>query len=144
MYKRQVELEAMKKDLVTRVPLLSDREQLLAARRHSSKLSSSSEKPTSSTNLPRANLLFPFSTAVQKHDLSPIITANMNEKFYDATLQLYQQMLKEKPELKKESSTEINHKFFNYQMKILNDTGDYWQGFRKQPLYRILVESVRI
>jgi hypothetical protein len=129
------EIEAMRDDLLRRVPLLRDRDQLRAARR----LTDDADELIDGM---QSRWLFPFSTAVLQSDIDAFVDDDMRLAFYDATIELYQQMLSEDRSLSRLSSTEKNHRFFKYQMKILDKTGEYWQGFRQLPLYKMLLKCV--
>ena len=84
-----------------------------------------------------------FEQTYTKDDLSSVISTNENERFYDATMKLYNQMISENQSANKDTATQRNHDFFKYQMAIQRATGDYWEGFTSEPVYKKLMASMR-
>jgi len=91
----------------------------------------------------KAQYIVPFATAFARFDFSKKF-ADLHKPFYEATMRAYnlckEEWVARNPKI---SDTELNHKFFQWQMKFLRETGDYWSGFVELELYRDLMDSMR-
>jgi uncharacterized protein (TIGR02466 family) len=89
--------------------------------------------------VPKMNLSLMFTTAVGRWWLGHTYNQidDLNQKFYDATVEAFEKfrdnVFKEADEVRKVRPTHstLNHMFFQWQMKILRETGDYWEGYTK-------------
>jgi hypothetical protein len=91
-------------------------------------------------------LTLPFSTVVAQYMIGQQFPdmLELNKDFYDATMEAYTEVAKDwrkrEPGI---SETHINNKFFHWQMQVLKETGDYWEGYRSLPLFKKLILLMR-
>eukprot|EP00511_Aplanochytrium_stocchinoi_P006010 CAMPEP_0204826914 /NCGR_PEP_ID=MMETSP1346-20131115/4512_1 /ASSEMBLY_ACC=CAM_ASM_000771 /TAXON_ID=215587 /ORGANISM="Aplanochytrium stocchinoi, Strain GSBS06" /LENGTH=476 /DNA_ID=CAMNT_0051955149 /DNA_START=148 /DNA_END=1578 /DNA_ORIENTATION=- len=91
-------------------------------------------------------ILLPFSTAVASFNLIEQYDKlhKLNNEFYAAAMVLYKkvesQWKEKQPTI---TDRELNHKYFQAQMSILRDTGDYWTGFTELSLFNELIDTMR-
>jgi hypothetical protein len=127
----RAEIETYKADLIAKNPGLLE----TVARRRQQLTRFALPKPTN---------LLPFSTLVQTYDLSAIVSADDNQRLYDATIDFYEQMKVAMGEqASRKSMTQLNHDFFKWQIAELDRTGDYWRGFVDLPLFEKLTGLMR-
>lgn len=103
-----------------------------------------------SAQLPEPLIQLPFSTAVGEWDFSNTYKKLdvLHSDLYSATISGYKLMLQELESqggnVHSLSDTELNHRFFNWQMRHLHSDGEYWSGFGKDSLWMKLMHSSRV
>mmetsp|Transcript_13411 Transcript_13411/g.34200 ORF Transcript_13411/g.34200 Transcript_13411/m.34200 type:complete len:448 (-) Transcript_13411:253-1596(-) len=93
--------------------------------------------------VPRIHLSLMFATAVGRWDLSDTFPdiEGLNKAFYDATVEAFETFRAhvfreaDRKQQPRPAHTALNHMFFKWQMRELQETGDYWHGFRKLPYF---------
>lgn len=93
------------------------------------------------------NLTLLFASPVAHWDLAQEFI-QFNEDFYTETKIAYQtfrdtyddELLSSITD-RKPTDSEINHAFYRWQMSVLSKTGDYYEGYRKLPLFRKLIQN---
>jgi uncharacterized protein (TIGR02466 family) len=81
-----------------------------------------------------------FSTVVSRWNMSHYFPDNMNQQIYDFSIEQYEKLKQEQPQL---SSTDLNHAFFKVQMSNLDVSSSYWGPFKDIEGFPDLVAMMR-
>lgn len=93
-------------------------------------------------SIPPAQVLVPFAQLCGQWDLLQSMPKldQLHQDFYTATMEAYNEM--RRGVRGRITDTELNNKFYNWQMNKLDQTGEHWSGYTKIPLFHSLLASM--